>query len=390
MSKVAIVGTGLVTCLGAGVTRTFEEMCAGKCGVREIDRFPVDQLAQQRGGQLDGEVEGYLREKYGDMDLALAMVIESGTEALKGINRGDERRCGLILATNFGSMETLEWCRRERIDNGETDSETFKNWCSSLDIVAKALSCEGPKVELALSCASGGGAAALAKEWIETGRADRVVAVAYDALAESTWTGLANLRTITTDAVRPFDVNRSGTIFSEGAAAMVVQNTSLPGTPKAYLYGAAVNNNAFHMTAPPKEAEGSRRVMESALADAGVSKEQIGHISAHATATSANDPTESAAFRNLFGDQLDSMTVAAHKSQFGHMMGGAGLAEAVITIEVLASGKVPPTINHGEMDPECTVPVNTKLTETRAKIAITNSAGIGGNNSSLVIGLEDV
>ena len=165
--------------------------------------------------------------------------------------------------------------------------------------------------QISLSCASGASVLALASDMIRSGRADRVLAIGYDALTEFCWCGLTNLRTISTDAMRPFDLNRSGTIFSEGAGAVLLERPGASAAaPLATLLGAATNNNAFHMTAPSKDADGSRRVMADALADAGLAPEAIEHICAHATSTKANDVTEVAAFRHLFGERLDGMTVA--------------------------------------------------------------------------------
>jgi 3-oxoacyl-[acyl-carrier-protein] synthase II len=126
--------------------------------------------------------------------------------------------------------------------------------------------------------------------------------------------------------------------------------------------------------------------MAAALADAGLAPSAVEHICAHATSTKANDVSEAAACRNLFGERLASMTVAAHKSQFGHLMGAAGLAEAIVTLQVIRHGIIPPTINHVTPDPECPVDcVRGTARVRRVKVAITNSAGIGGNNSSVVL-----
>jgi 3-oxoacyl-(acyl-carrier-protein) synthase len=243
---------------------------------------------------------------------------------------------------------------------------------------------------LSLSCASGAAAVALANDWLRSGRAERVLAVAYDVLTEFCWAGLTNLRTITMDVMRPFDARRSGTIFSEGAAAMLIERwdacAARGGAALARVAGAACNNNAFHMTAPAKDGDGSLRVMRAALRDAGMTPVAVQHVSAHATSTVANDVTEAAAFRNLFGTQLDSMTVAAHKSQLGHLMGAAGLAEAVVTVEVLRQHVIPPTIHHEQPDPACRLDcVPGEARQRQVSCAITNSAGIGGNNAAVVL-----
>lgn len=392
--RVNITGMGLVSSLGRGTEQVYRAMCAGLCGVRPITRFPTEDYPQPNGGQLPEDLEEALREAYPEADFAAAMVKAAGVDALAqaGLqSAGSDPRRGLVLATNFGPMESLEWCWRERIDMGTLDADTFAVFEGFVAECAAAFGCGGPAVQLSLSCASGAAALAVAKDMIEDGRADAVLTIGYDVLTEFCWCGLTNLRTITTDCMRPFDANRSGTIFSEGAAAMLAARADADcGTAQAVLLGAATNNNAFHMTAPAKEADGSRRVMAAALRDAGLSVSDMDHVCAHATSTSANDVTEAAALRNLFGDHLESMTVAAHKSQLGHMMGGAGLAEAIITVEVMKHGVIPPTINHESPDPACAVDcVPRRPREKAVRLAITNSAGIGGNNASVVLGRSE-
>ncbi|MFW5893505.1 MAG: beta-ketoacyl-[acyl-carrier-protein] synthase family protein [Verrucomicrobiota bacterium] len=385
---IEIAGMGLVTCLGCNVKAVFDAMVRGECGIRAITRFDASDFPQPNGGQLEESEEKTLRERFPDEDLAAAMVQAAGLEALGGPNTQNNPRRGLVLATNFGPVESLEWSWRERLDMGTLDQDTFSLFDDVTGRIARAFGCAGPTTQISMSCASGAAAVFQAKQWLEKGRADQVLAIGYDMLSEFVWTGLTNLRTISTDRMRPFDANRSGTIFSEGAAAMLLErrDPNADDLRRPLIAGAAVNNNAFHMTAPPKEAEGSRRVMAAALQDAGFSPEAIDHASAHATATAANDVTEAAALRNLFGNHLDNMTVAAHKSQLGHMMGAAGLAEAIITVCALRNGIIPPTIHHEVPDPNCKLDcVPATARPTTARTAITNSAGIGGNNGALIM-----
>ncbi len=390
---VDITGVGLVCCLGTGAEAVYRAMCGGACGFRTIDRFPNGPYPQKQAGQLPPETEHRLRDAFPEEDIAGAMVVTAGREALEqaGLNTAAaDPGLGLVLGTNFGPMETLEWCWRERVDLGTLDAETFALWQGFVDRMARLLGCGGPRVQLSLSCASGAATAALAADWVRTGVADRVLAVGYDALTEYCWCGLTNLRTITTDTIRPFDRRRAGTLFGEGAAAMLLERPDARrrnGRPTlACLAGAATNNNAFHMTAPAKDGDGSRRVMAAALRDADCPPSRVQHVCAHATGTTANDVTEAAALRNLFGDRLDRMTVAAHKSQFGHMMGAAGLAEAVVTVQVLRYGVVPPTIHSEEPDPACRLDCVRGTARKRAiDWALTNSAGLGGNNGALLL-----
>lgn len=390
MHPAYILGAGLVTPLGIGVETNHAAMLQGTDAVRELSRFDPGDIDPVRGGQLSDADEEILRERFPDADdIALCMILQAATEALAAAPGGC--RTALVLATNFGLMETLEWCWRERIETGLLDTDTFEQQQSIVDTVAGCLDIDGPQIQLSLSCASGAAAAHLGLEWLRNGRADHVLVIAYDAITQFCWTGLANMRTITTDRMRPFDENRSGTIFSEGAAAVL-----LSGQPEdaesaiGMLHGASTNNNAFHLTAPAKHGDGSRRAMSAALTDAGICPGDIGFISAHATSTAANDVTESAAIGNVFGADAQVPT-AAFKSSLGHLLGAAGLAEMIIALHSIQSGVVPPIANLSAQDPACLVNCVTEpLAVSKDTIAVTNSAGIGGNNAATVVSAATV
>lgn len=393
--KISVNGMGLFCSLGRTPDEVYHRMCAGEHAFRPIWRFSVETCQQKNAGQISSEEEDSLRDRFPEQDLAGALLMEAAQQALNqaDLPDGETSRMGIVLATNFGPLEAQEWLWREKLDTGEVSVESSDLVDDFLPSVAKALGCGGPCVQLSMSCASGLAAVAVARDMLLTGRVDHVLVAAYDLLSEFSWHGLNNLRTITSDTMRPFDRRRSGTVFSEGAAAVLLSNAgSVPSEKKAlaYLAGAATNNNAFHITAPLPDAEGSRLVMQEALRLAGMKPENIDHICAHATSTVANDKTEAGALRNLFGEHLPAMTVAAHKSQLGHLLGAAGLAEMIITILSMQHSIIPPTLNHQQMDPDCE-PVDCIPGKARFRqfhTAIINSAGIGGNNSAAVLTKE--
>ena len=376
-----IIGHGLVSSIGGNVEECWQAMLTGKDGIREIDRFPIDDFARTSAGTLSPDVENALRDKWPEDDLALCMIRLAISEATSGIEL--DPSTGLIFGSNFGLMETREWCWRERIDTDEMDIDTFDIQQQFPQMIACELGVEGPVAHLSLSCASGAGAVALGWQWLLAKRCNRVLVVCYDAITEFCWCGLSNLRTITAETVRPFNKERSGTVFSEGAAAILLSNKG-DDAATYFVAGAATNNNAYHMTAPAKEAEGSRRVMAEALRLSGFDNSAIDFVSAHATGTSANDVTESAAICKLLDDR--PVPVAGFKSTLGHIMGGAGLAEIIISLKSIEEGRIPPIINTTEQDPECKVAaVIGCVHEGTFGTAITNSAGIGGNNASVVL-----
>ncbi len=390
--RIHVDGLGLFSSLGKTSDEVYRRMCAGEHAFRPIWRFPAEAYQQKMAGQISSDAEEYLRERFPEQDLTGALVMEAAQQAMNQakLPAANAARLGLVLATNFGPLEAQEWLWREKMDTGKISEESSALVDDFLPTLAGALGCGGPNVQLSMSCASGLAAVAAARDMLLSRRADRVLAVAYDLLSEFSWCGLYNLRTITSDTMRPFDRRRSGTLFSEGAAAVLLSIAD-PLTDHdnstVFLAGAATNNNAFHITAPLPEAEGSRLVMQEALRLAGMKAEDIDHICAHATSTVANDKTEAGALRNLFGERLAQMTVAAHKSQLGHLLGAAGLAEMIITILAMQHCIIPPTLNHQQMDQECE-PVDCMPGKARFRqfhTAIINSAGIGGNNSAAVL-----
>jgi len=198
------------------------------------------------------------------------------------------------------------------------------------------------------------------------------------------------LRTMSREAVRPFDKNRDGTIFSEGAGALVVEeyeHAKRRGAPiVAELAGYGLNNNAFHMTAPAKEGAGSAAVMRMALADAGLRPDEVDHINAHGTGTKPNDVTETQAIKAVFGDHAGRMPVTSIKGSIGHLMGAAGSVEAIASILSLRDGLIPPTMNFREADPECDLDYVFHAPRTAAiKTVLSNSAGIGGCNAAVIL-----
>ncbi|RMD73906.1 MAG: hypothetical protein D6820_17825 [Lentisphaerae bacterium] len=388
MSHIFVTGRGMVCSLGIGVETIMNAIFAGQCGFRHIQRFETEG-GQSLAGVLSEEDEIFLREHYDETDLLYAMLKKAGEEALAMTKL--PQQTGLIVATNFGIMEAREWAWRERIEHGELNPDSFDLVTNAIEHLRQLWGLEGPAVQLSLSCASGAAAIAVANLWLRTQRCDAVLVLAGDLMSEFAWAGLNNLRTITPDMIRPFNRERQGTIFGEGAIALVLKREEalLADDPRlACILGAATNNNAWHMTAPVREGEGSARVMTAALRDAGCKPDQIDMISAHATGTQANDITESQAIRNVFGSHR--VPVAAFKSQIGHLMGGAGLAEIAITIECLQRGEIPPVRNTRELDPECDVDVVwPEACQGKFNVALTNSAGLGGNNAAVVLSRPD-
>ena len=252
--------------------------------------------------------------------------------------------------------------------------------------LAEQLSIGGPVASISLSCASGSSALALAASWLEAGHAETMLVVGVDALSLCAWSGLCSLRTIARDGViRPFDAARAGTVFAEGACAIVLtRRDDLP--VLAELSGWATGNNGFHLTAPSPRAAGSRRVMEDALDHAKASLSDVAYVSAHATSTKANDLTEAQALEDLSASRGPLPPVTAMKASSGHLLGAAGIFEAAMAVQSLRAGTIPPIARTPELDPA--LPPFDLVTDARplqGHAVLTDCAGFGGCNASLVL-----
>jgi len=387
--KIHIDQTGFICSLGNTTSEIYQNMCSGKDSFRPLYRFDTAPYRQKIAGQVSPKEEEILRKQFPDDDLTGAFIKIAGNQALAEKRFASSKRTGIVLATNFGPLEYQEWLWQEKIDIGKVSIESQELLNQFNHTLCEYLNIAGPLAQISMSCASGGSALQIARDMLERNRADQVLVVAYDLISEYSWCGLHNLHTITTDIMQPFDTKRSGTIFSEGAAALLVSRDDSPIAAQSpyFITGITTNNNAQHLTAPLPMGEGSRRVMSAALHDAHLRPEQVEHICAHATSTRANDKTEAEALNNLFGSHLAKITTAAHKSQLGHLLGAATLAETIITLEAMKHSIIPPNLTLTELDPDCknidSIPKQARY--RKFNNAIINSAGIGGNNCAVIL-----
>ena len=364
--KIMVTGLGAVTPLGATMEDNWHAVLERRTAISPITRFDLGGIACQKGGIIggaDAEVGG----------LATTFAHAAVREALlqSGANAA---RLGLITGSNFGEADHIP------DDHGEIARR-----------VAASLDLGGPVASLSLSCASGASAIAMAADWIACCRAEAVAVVGVDALTLSSWSGLCALRTMARDAeVKPFDAARNGTVFAEGASCIILESAEAANTrgatPLAVLRGWATGNNGFHLTAPPPRAAGSRRVMVDAIATAGATPSEIDFVTAHATATKANDLTEAQALQDIFGERLADVPVTAVKASAGHLLGAAGTFEAAITVLALREHVIPPIARTPHPDPE--IPSLNLVTDAplhhKGSLALTDSAGFGGCNAALI------
>ena len=386
-TRIAVTGLGAVTPFGMGVDAFWQACLKGKSGLGAITCFDLEGFAFSRGGQVpDLAVPDGIDRATFLMQLA---AVEAFADAGLTLEGDHSKNAAIVLSTNFGGARSGEQLF-EHMETADASSADEFYMESCVDHVATELGVTGPRVMLSLSCASSTAALCHAADLIRSGRADVVVAGGYDALSRFAWSGLSALRAMTKEELRPFDKDRAGTIFSEGAGALVLESMEharkREATVHAELLGGWMNNNAYHLTAPAKEGAGSAMVMKRALEDAGINPEEIDHIDAHGTGTKYNDVTETQAIKTTFGEHARSLTVTSIKSMTGHMMGAAGAIEAISLIQSIKHGIIAPTINYQTPDPECDLDyVVNAARESEITTGLSNSAGIGGCNAAVVL-----
>jgi 3-oxoacyl-[acyl-carrier-protein] synthase II len=207
--------------------------------------------------------------------------------------------------------------------------------------------------------------------------------------------GFAAMRALSTRndeparASRPFDKDRDGFVIGEGAGVLVLEALETARTRGARIYaelvGYGMSSDAYHMTTPSEDADGARRVMSKAIADAGIRPEEVEYVNAHGTSTEYNDRIETRAIKAVFGEHARRLAVSSTKSMTGHLLGGAGGLEAGISVLVLRDQKIPPTINYETPDPDCDLDyVPNAARAARIEYVLSNSFGFGGTNAALL------
>lgn len=386
-TPVAVTGLGAVTPYGPGTDTLWQALLRGDSAISDMDLFDLGGIACTRAGVIRGYTPP---PGFENAPRASAFAAGACREALAQAGLLDApaalAETALITASNFADIDAGEAALAPSADAAAAPHCAHATPAAAL---ADAFRLGGPRIPLSLSCASGASALATAAALIAAGHVPRVLVVGYDALSRFSWSGLCSLRTMTKDAVRPFDLNRSGTIFTEGAAALLLERADLPAAraaaPLALLSGWASGNNGHHMTAPAPRGAGSEYVMRQALACAGLPPAAADHINVHGTGTKPNDTTETQAIQDLFGPRAAAIPVTSVKGLLGHMLGAAGAVEAAVSVLSLRHGVIPPTGNLATQDPECPLDVVTAPRALPLACVLSNSAGFGGCNAAVVL-----
>lgn len=393
--RVAITGIGIVSPFGGGKAATLEALRNARSGIRTITSIDTSRLNCRIGGEVPAAVhEGLHRGHDRFTRLALIAAEEAVVEA--GDLNVDPHRFGVLLGTGLGGCETIDSSYRRFY--GESSRippmsipMTMYNAASSA--VSTKHGAKGLAYSVVSACASSAHAIGLAAQAIRAGQADVVMTGGSDApLTPGTISAWESLRVMAIDnerpeaACRPFSADRKGLVLAEGAAVFVLESLDRAQSRGATILGEIVGfgatSDAGHITDP--SADGAARAMQLALADAQIDPGDIGYVNAHGTGTRANDVTETAAIRAVFGEQTPP--VSSTKSLHGHAMGASGAIEIASSLLALRDGFLPPTINLEKPDPECDLDyVPNAPRPAQVNAFLSNSFGFGGMNAVVAV-----
>ncbi len=403
-SRLVITGMGAVTPIGIGVENYWNNLIEGKCGVDRITKFDVSDLPVK----IAAEVKNFDPEKFmpkkltREMDPFMQYGYAAAMEAIEQAGEAAEpERMGIVVGTALGGIAPITETQ-DGVSKGEHKKvsprfvpKIIGNEAAAQVAIAKGY--RGPSLTVSTACSSGGDAISTACMLILSGQADAVLAMGTEsALAPLFILGLTSAHALSTHnddpqrASRPFDRDRDGFVIGEGGGALVIEteeNARKRGaTILAELAGFSNCTDGYHVTSPHPDGIGAIFCMEKAIEHADLSTDDVDYINTHGTSTGVGDPIETNAIAKLFGDHAKEMAVTSTKGATGHMMGAGGITEAITCIQCIRTGIVPPTLNLDNLDESC-VPLNYvphKAIQKEVHVAMSNSFGFGGQNSSVV------
>ena len=400
IKRCVVTGLGLVCALGDDAASCAASAFSGKSGIKDVESFGTANCYSHKGAEVALTDEQLCSEKY---DRTTLLCIKAAGEALadSGLDLGNEDRTkiGVILGTCIGGASSIDKYYTDSFEGRPVDKEDIKRMPASAiaNNVAYHFGLDGITANIVNACAAGTMSLAGACDMIRAGKADVFVAGGCDSFSSLAYAGFHALHALSEEACSPFN-HSNGITIGEGSGVLIIESYEHAAARGAKIYcdvlGAGVSSDAYHITAPRPDGEGQMSAIRRAASNSGVDLSEIDYINAHGTGTSKNDEAEFLSLRTLFGNRPD-LAVSSTKSMNGHCLGAAGSIEAVLTIEAMNRGEVPPTIGYGSDDIEAlrekSGGIGFVANEKQAKdvkVAMSNSFAFGGNNASIIFSKE--
>ncbi|MCL4266614.1 MAG: beta-ketoacyl-ACP synthase II [Anaerolineae bacterium] len=409
--RIVVTGMGAITPLGHSVAETWEGLVHGRSGIGPITQFDASPYPWKLAGEVkDFDPKAYIDFKEARrMSRVSQLTVAAAQQAVAdaGLPDGkvpDPERGGTAIGVGVGGIDVAfeQWEVLKAKGYTRVNPFAMTGFLPNMPSyhVSLLAQTQGPIATVNAACATGTQAIGEAMEFIRSGRADVVVCGGAEGLIiEAAVVGFGRMQALSSAfnetperASRPFDKDRDGFILSEGAAVLVVERLDhavARRAPRIYaeLLGHASSSDAFHVAAQDPDAAGAVRAMRWSIEDGGLTPQDVSYINAHGTGTPMNDSTETLAIKRLFGERAYEIPVSSNKSALGHLMGGAGAIEAIMSICTLMHDLIPPTWNYETPDPECDLDYVPNAPRPAAVQAVlSNSFGLGGQNACLVVG----
>ena len=409
--RVVVTGLGVVSPVGHTIDKFWNSLLEGKSGVKRLTRFDPSHYTCMIGAEItDFDPSSYLSPKeLKRMDRFVQFAVVGAKKAVadSGIDleKIDRERFGVLVGSGCGGLHTIEAEHRQYLALGpEKGPGRISPFLIPMLIINMAsgqisitLGLKGPNSAVGTACATGNHAIGDAFRIIQRDEADLMVCGGAEAaITVMGFGGFCALKALSLrndepeKASRPFDKDRDGFVIGEGAGIVILEDLEHALKRNAQIYcemaGYGMSGDAYHMTAPDPEGDGSVRCMRASLKDAGMKPEDVDYMNAHGTSTLYNDRIETLAIKKTFGEHAKKLAISSTKSVTGHLLGAAGGIELVASALAIKHSIIPPTINYETPDPECDLDyVPNKPRAQKIRVAASNALGFGGHNATLII-----
>jgi 3-oxoacyl-[acyl-carrier-protein] synthase II len=397
----------MVSPVGSTVQSAWDAILRGESGIGPVTRFDVSAFPVRFGGSVRGfDVGQYIPPKEARrMDEFMHYGVAAGVQAVSDsgldFSKTDPARCGAVCGAGIGGLWTIETEYSEYLKaNSPRKISPFFVPATIINMIAGHLSIryglKGPNLGVVTACTTSTHAIGLAMRTIQYGDADVVIAGGGEMATTRCGLGsfgqakaLSTRNDAPTEASRAWDKDRDGFVLSDGGGAVVLEELEFARARGARIYaelvGFGMSGDAHHITAPPEDGEGARLAMQNALRDAALNAGEVQYINAHATSTPLGDKAETVAMKRAFGEHANKIAISSTKSMTGHLLGAAGVVEAIFSVLAIRDGVAPPTINYQTPDPECDLDyVPNTARRMKIDVSLSNSFGFGGTNGSLI------
>lgn len=404
--RVVITGLGIVSPVGTGITQAWQNIIDGKSGITRITRFDASLFTSQIAGEVQGfDVNQYISAKDARrMDSFIHYGLAAGMEAIKDagieVTEQNAERIGVNIGSGIGGLPMIEDSHNDYLAAGPRKISPFFIPGTIINMISGNLSIKygfkGPNLSMVTACSTATHCIGESARLIEYGDADIMIAGGSEgsicALALGGFSSARALSARNDDpatASRPWDKGRDGFVMGEGAGVLVLEEYEHAKSRGAKIYaevvGYGMSADAYHMTAPREDGEGAARCMNNALRNAGLNVDQVDYINAHGTSTPLGDLAETMAMKRCLGEHAKMVKVSSTKSMTGHLLGAAGGVEAIFSALSIYHQIAPPTINIFEQDEACDMDYVPNIArDMTINVAMSNSFGFGGTNSTLV------